>query len=80
MIFIISSSWNSRKVNCSEHSLLLNIFYKLACEIVFFLIGIHSMQGLAPTARHGVTRKRSTKKLNHIGNLFRKNPQSKGVW
>ena len=27
-----------------------------------FLIGIHSMQGWAATARHGVTRKRSKKK------------------
>ena len=30
---------------------------------LFFLIGIHSMQGLTATTRHGVTKKRSTKKI-----------------
>ena len=39
---------------------------------VFFLIGIHSMHGLTATTRHGATRKRSTKRLKHTGNLFRK--------
>ena len=46
----------------------------------FFLIGIHSMQDWAATTRHGVTKKRSTKRLNHTGNLFRKNLQLSGVW
>ena len=41
----------------------------------FFLIGIHSMQGWTATTRHGVTRKRSTKRLKHTGNQFRKNLQ-----
>ena len=41
--------------------------------IVLFLIGIHSMQGSIDTTRHGVTRKRSTKRLEHTGNQFRKN-------
>ena len=40
----------------------------------FFLIRIHSMQGWA------VTRKRSTKRLKHTGNLFRKNLQPIGVF
>ena len=31
------------------------------------------------TTRHGVTRKRCTKRLEHTGNLFRKNLQSKDV-
>ena len=31
------------------------------------------------TKRHGVTRKRSTKRLNHTGNLFRKKLQLKDV-
>ena len=35
-----------------------------------FLIEIHSMQGWTDTARHGVTKKRSTKALKHTGNLF----------
>ena len=42
-----------------------------------FLIGIHSMQGWTATTRYGVTRKRSTKRLQHTGNLFRKNLQLK---
>ena len=33
------------------------------------------MQGWAATKRHGVARKRSTKRLNHTGNLFTKNLQ-----
>ena len=45
----------------------------------FFLIGIHSMQGWTATTRHGVTRKRSTKRLKHTGSLFRKNLQLIGV-
>ena len=44
-----------------------------------FLIGIHSMQGWTATTRHGVTRKRNTKRLRHKGNLFRKNLQLKDV-
>ena len=31
------------------------------------------MQGLTATTRHRVTRKRSTKRLKHAGNLFSKN-------
>ena len=42
-------------------------------------IGIHSMQGSTATKRHGITRKRSTKRLQHTENLFRKNLQIKGV-
>ena len=37
-----------------------------------FLIGTHSMQGWTATTRHGVTKKRSKKRLQHTGNLFRK--------
>ena len=33
------------------------------------------MQGRTVTARHGVTRKRSTKRLGQTENLFRKNLQ-----
>ena len=32
-------------------------------NVIFFLIGIHSIQSYTATARHGVTRKRSTKRL-----------------
>ena len=45
----------------------------------FLLIGIHSMHGWTVTTRHGVTRKRSTNRLKHPGNLFRKNLQLNGV-
>ena len=44
----------------------------------FFKIGIHSMQGWTAT-RHGVTRKRNTKRFRHTWNLFRKNLQLKDV-
>ena len=40
-----------------------------------FLIGIHSMQSSTATTRHGVTRNRSTKRLEHTENIFRKNMQ-----
>ena len=33
------------------------------------------MQDRKATTRHGVTRKRSTKRLSHTGNLFTKNLQ-----
>ena len=46
---------------------------------MIFLIGIDSMQGSTTTLRHGVTRKRSAKRLKLTGNLFRKNLQLKGV-
>ena len=45
----------------------------------FFKIGIYSMQGWTATTRHGITRKRVTKRLKHKGNLFRKNLQLKDV-
>ena len=48
-------------------------------EFFFFLIRIHSMQCRTATTRHGVTKKRNTKRLSHTGNLFRKNLQLKDV-
>ena len=45
--------------------------------IYIFLIGIHSMQGWTATTSHGVLRKRTTKRLKHTRNLFRKNLQLK---
>ena len=47
--------------------------------LFLFLIGIHSMQGSTATTRHGLTRKRSTKRSKHTVNLFRKNLQLKDV-
>ena len=37
------------------------------------------MQGLTVTTRHGVTRKRSIKRLRHTRNLFTKNLKLVGV-
>ena len=45
----------------------------------FLLIWSHLMQGSTATKRDGVTNKRSTKTLKYTRNLFRKNPQFKGV-
>ena len=44
-----------------------------------FLIAIHNMQSLTATTGHGGTRKRTTKRLKHTGNLFSKNLQLIGV-
>ena len=41
---------------------------------------IHSMQGWTATTMHRVTRKRSTKRKQHTGNLIRKNLQLKDVY
>ena len=48
-------------------------------KLNFFLIWIHSIQSWAATTRHRVTRKRSTKRLQHTKNLLRKNLQLKDV-
>ena len=45
----------------------------------FFLIGVHPMQGLTATTRHGVTRKKARKRLQDTENLFRKNLQLNDV-
>ena len=44
-----------------------------------FLIGIHSRKSWTATTRHGVTKKRSTKRLQQKENLFRKNLLLKDV-
>ena len=55
------------------------VFRKLQSFDIFF-IGINSTQGWMATMRHGITRKKSRKRLNHTGNLFRKNLHLKGVF
>ena len=47
--------------------------------VIFFLIGVHSMQGWTATTRHGVTRKEAQKRLQDTENLFRKKLQLKDV-
>ena len=48
---------------------------------IFFLIGIHPMQGWKATKRHGVTRKKKHKKdyIQDTENLFTENLQLKDV-
>ena len=58
--------------------LVQNHFKFFTCNF-FKKIGIHAMQCWTATMRHGVTRKRSSKRLKHTQNLFRKNLQSKDV-
>ena len=48
-------------------------------RVFFFLIGINPMQGWTASTRHGVTRKKSTTKLQDTKNLFRKNLQLNDV-
>ena len=59
----------------SKATIIINFEEKRDPLSIFFKIGIYSMQGWTATARHGVTRKRSTKRLQHTANLFRKNLQ-----
>ena len=61
---------------CNYAGESLSFFFVL---FFVFLIVIHSMQGWTASTRHWVTRKRSTKRLQHIGNLFRKNLQLKDI-
>ena len=58
--------------------LVQNHFKFFTCNF-FLKIGIHAMQCWTATMRHGVTRKRSSKRLKHTQHLFRKNLQSKDV-
>ena len=71
-------------LNANENYFLrAYIFTMCLCWImsgwILNFIGIRFMQGWTATKQHGVTRKRSTKRLKHTGNLFRKNLQLKGV-
>ena len=45
----------------------------------FFLTGIHSIESWTAITRHGVTVKRSAKRLKHAWNLFTKNLQLKFI-
>ena len=53
---------------------------KWCYHLNFFLIGIHYMQGWTVTAKNGITRKRSTKRLKQTGKLFREILKKKGVY
>ena len=56
----------------NSHRLLSDNFY------LFIYLFIHITQDWTTTKRQGVTRKWSTKRLNHTGNFFRKNLQLQG--
>ena len=55
----------------------LHVFWGIEKSSFFKKIEIHSIQGLKAITRHGVTRKRSTKRLKYTGNLVRKKLQLK---
>ena len=66
---ILNANWISK--NLVKKSGLLGSFFKKT--------GTHNNQGWAATERHGIIRKKGTKRLKHTGNLFRKNLQLKDV-
>ena len=74
---------NLKNILCKYVCLLFVAFYVLfqllPSFFFFFLIGIHHMQGLKATARHGVTKKEVQKGLQDTENLFRKILQLKDV-
>ena len=63
-----------------NHCMLIILLFTLSVvrHLIFLSILLGFTQCKA-TTRHGVTRKKSIKRLNHIGNLFRKNLQLKDV-
>ena len=89
LLVLLSSSTNlqisdtidgNENMNHQEDTLKYNFFVYLPFFFFFFfLIGIHFMQGWTTTSRHGVKRKRNTKRFKQTWNLFRKNLQLKGV-
>ena len=53
------------------------LFKNFGKVLFFFLIGIHPMQGRTATTRHGVTRKKSTKKITGYRKSVQKEPAVK---
>ena len=79
----IKKSLNSIDFDLAIHALVSEPFTFSLVELilinqgVFFLIGIHPMQGWTATTRHGVTRKKAQKRLQDTENLSWKNLQLK---
>ena len=74
--------WGSYREIIGEIGKILRetkVFCNSSSFAFFFLIGVHSKQGWTATTKHGVTRKRSKKRLKYTGNLMRKNLQLKDV-
>ena len=67
----VNLSKESRWTLVNFDQLLLSMYFTF--ENNFFLIGIQSIQGWTVTTKHEATKKRSTKRLRHTGNLFRNN-------
>ena len=76
----VTKSWRFWPACCPYvKNLWQRIISGFFCLFVCFFNGIHSMQVWTATRRHGVTRKRSTKRLKHTGNMFKKNLLLEGV-
>ena len=78
------SLWPNNVMGYNNSLLYLLSFLEIKTSVVneiisFSLIGRLNMEGWTATTRHGVIRKRSTKRLKNIENLFRKNLQLIGV-
>ena len=72
---------NDYKSRPNQHENCCKLCYEKECPLLNFfkIVMIHSKQEGTATIRYGVPRKRSTKRLKHTGNLFRKNLGLKGV-
>ena len=70
-IYVHPPANKSRWMKVTQQNIFCSFFKKK--------IGIHSMQGWTATTKHAATRKRSTKRLKHTGNLFRRSLQLIGV-
>ena len=80
-ILLRNISQNYHKDFSNQHENSCKFCYEKGSPIwiIFFnWDSLHARQNLA-TVRHGVTRKRTTKKLKPVGNLFWKNLKLKGV-
>ena len=72
--------WSLLGFRKAPFMILIFSWYSEQTDYIFFvLFWIHSMQGWTATTKHGVTRKRSTERLEHTRNLVRKNLQLIGV-
>ena len=62
--------WLGKQNMAMKIPILILLYFCLLCWL-FFLIGIHSIQGWTATMRHGVTRKEAQKRLQDTENLLR---------
>ena len=74
MAVVAKSRSSLHKEKCDLNNPVLNKILYLVVFSLYFFFNWDSLH-----ARHGVTTKRSTNRLEHTGNLFRKNFQLKDV-